>query len=45
LPIIEVVENIEVLTVHNPLPDEVLINAATIQEDRAKVDIHIYLNG
>ena len=44
LPIIEAVENIAAPTVQNPLPDEVLINAATVQEGRSKVDIHIYLN-
>jgi hypothetical protein len=44
LPIIEAVENIASPTVLNPLPEEVLINAATVQEGKAKVDIHIYLN-
>jgi hypothetical protein len=44
LPIIETVENIAAPTVLNPLPEEVLINAATVQEGMAKVEIHIYLN-
>jgi hypothetical protein len=39
LPIIEVVENITAPTVLNLLPDEVLINAATVQEGRAKAFI------